>query len=157
MQYLAFNLERASRQMRGGVQRHVVFITLEDFSLWSAPNMATTKETIDMVTNQFPERLGHCVLYKAPMIFAGFWSAVKGFIDPVTAAKVTFISGDTSPGSSNDAKMRSILGENWREVTRQDETPYEEGGSRGYRHAEAWQLAVQEEGIWLAQQAVGPE
>ena len=34
MQYLAFNLERASRQMRGGVQRHVVFITLEDFSLW---------------------------------------------------------------------------------------------------------------------------
>jgi hypothetical protein len=66
-----------------------VFITLEDFSLWSSPPMATTKETIDMVTNQFPERLGHCVMFKAPMIFGGLWSAVKGFIDPKTAGKVS--------------------------------------------------------------------
>ena len=71
------------------VRRYCVFITLEDFSLWSSPPMATTKETIDMVTNQFPERLGHCVMFKAPMIFGGLWSAVKGFIDPKTAGKVS--------------------------------------------------------------------
>ena len=31
------------------VERLVVFISLEDFSMWTAPNLATTRETIDMV------------------------------------------------------------------------------------------------------------
>ena len=33
-----------------------------------------------------------------PQVFSGLWAAAKAFIDPVTAAKITFISGDTSPG-----------------------------------------------------------
>ena len=79
MRHLAFSLERAARAMqappdRGGaleeeenggggggggggaggvrgqvVERLVVFISLEDFSMWTAPNLATTRETIDMV------------------------------------------------------------------------------------------------------------
>ena len=31
------------------VERLVVFISLEDFSMWTAPNLSTTRETIDMV------------------------------------------------------------------------------------------------------------
>jgi hypothetical protein len=44
--------------------------------------------------------------------------------------QVTFISGDVSEGSENDKRLISILGANWRELTRQDEPIYEEGGSR---------------------------
>ena len=36
-----------------------------------------------------------------------------------TSEQVTFISGDTRPGSKNDLKLKQILGENWRELTRQ--------------------------------------
>ncbi len=43
---------------------------------------------------------------------------------------MTFISGDVSEGSENDKRLISILGANWRELTRQDEPIYEEGGSR---------------------------
>ena len=51
---------------------------------------------------------------------------------------MTFISGDTSAGTDNDCMLRSILGENWRELTGQDKPVVEEGGSRGYSHAAAW-------------------
>ena len=92
MRHLAFSLERATRQMRGAVQRcktpakrrprcgaaahekdwkegsravalavretdvrgyadrNVVFITLQDFSMWTAPNLATTRETIGTIS-----------------------------------------------------------------------------------------------------------
>ena len=52
MRHLAFSLERASRQMGNDVEKLVVFICLQDFSLWTAPSAATTRETIDMVCNQ---------------------------------------------------------------------------------------------------------
>mmetsp|Transcript_11823 Transcript_11823/g.16971 ORF Transcript_11823/g.16971 Transcript_11823/m.16971 type:complete len:172 (+) Transcript_11823:369-884(+) len=149
MRHLAFSLERAARQMPQGVERNVVFISLEDFSLWTAPSLATTRETIDIVCNQYPERLGHCIMFKAPSVFTAFWKVAKRFLDPVTAEKITFISGDTSPGSANDARLIRILGENWRQLTRQDEAVCEKGGSRGYVHAAAWAQAEQEELLWL--------
>ena len=58
---------------------------------------------------------------------------------------MTFISGDTSVGTDNDRMLRSILGENWRELTGQDKPVMEEGGSRGYSHAAAWAAALREE------------
>ena len=62
---------------------------------------------------------------------------------------MTFISGDTSVGTDNDRMLRSILGENCRELTGQDKPVMEEGGSRGYSHAAAWAAAVREESVWL--------
>ena len=94
MRHLAFSLERATRQMRGAVERckfpvqrrprcalrrmkrigkkikiavretdvrwyadrNVVFITLQDFSMWTAPNLATTRETIGTTS---PAQLTH--------------------------------------------------------------------------------------------------
>jgi len=152
MRHLAFSLERATRQMRDGVERNVVFITLEDFSLFTAPSLATTRETIDMVCNQYPERLGHCIMYKAPAIFTAFWKAARNLLDPATAARITFISGDTSVGSDNDRALTSILGDNWRELTQQDAPVWEDGGSRGYKHEAAWARAMQEESDWLTGQ-----
>jgi hypothetical protein len=82
-----------------GVEKHVVFISLQDFSLWTAPSAATTRETIEIVTQHYPERVGHCVLYKTPAVFTAFWKVARRLLDPVTAAKIMFISGDTAVGS----------------------------------------------------------
>ena len=78
MRFLAFNMERLLYHLEqaGEVNRIVVFITLENFKLWSAPNVATTIETIEIMTQHYPEILGHCVLYKPPWIFAKLWQAV---------------------------------------------------------------------------------
>ena len=42
--------------------------------------------------NHYPERLGCCVLFGAPALFSGLWAVVKPLLDPVTAAKVRFVS-----------------------------------------------------------------
>jgi len=152
MRHLAFNMERASRLLKNGVNRWVVFISLEDFSLFGSPSIATTKETIDILTCQYPERLGVCVLYKAPWLFTKFWNAVLPFVDKVTRNKVVFISGDTSEGSKNDIKLKSILGDNWRHVCGQDEPKYDPKASRGYKYAEYWEQVVKDELEYLNKQ-----
>lgn len=38
----------------------------------------------------YPESLGAVVIYKAPWIFQGIWKIIKGWLDPVVAAKVHF-------------------------------------------------------------------
>ena len=39
---------------------------------------------------------------RAPGIFAGAWSVIRGFIDPVTAAKVSFVPWEA------EAEMRAL-------------------------------------------------
>mmetsp|Transcript_15409 Transcript_15409/g.19071 ORF Transcript_15409/g.19071 Transcript_15409/m.19071 type:complete len:297 (-) Transcript_15409:853-1743(-) len=149
MKHLTFNMERATRQLKNGVNRWVVFISLEDFSLWTSPSVSTTRETIDILTCQYPERLGVCVLYKAPWIFSKLWNAVLPFIDKVSRKKVVFISGDTSEGSKNDQTLKEILGEDWRVKCGQDEPAYEANGSRGYKHSVYWNQVVEDEKAYL--------
>lgn len=38
----------------------------------------------------YPESLGAVVIYKAPWVFQGIWKIIKGWLDPVVAAKVHF-------------------------------------------------------------------
>lgn len=38
----------------------------------------------------YPESLGAVLIYKAPWIFQGVWRIIKGWLDPVVAAKVQF-------------------------------------------------------------------
>jgi len=64
MTFLAFNLELAIKEMGDAVDKYVIFMHLYDFSLLSSPPMRSTKETIEMLTKCFPERLGHCILYQ---------------------------------------------------------------------------------------------
>lgn len=51
-------------------------------------NLRLTLVRVDMVCNQYPERLGHCIMYKAPRVFTAFWKVAHRFLDPATAAKV---------------------------------------------------------------------
>lgn len=38
----------------------------------------------------YPESLGVVIVHKAPWVFQGIWKIIKGWLDPVVAAKVTF-------------------------------------------------------------------
>jgi hypothetical protein len=51
-----------------------------------------------MVMNYYPERLGHCIMYKGPAVFGIFFNAIKKLVDPKTASKIVFINGDVSDG-----------------------------------------------------------
>ena len=78
LRYLAWCLNLACRFMNPSeVDKYVVFINLEKFSIFTCPSMQTSKETINMLCNMFPERMGHCICYKGPAYFTTFFNIVK--------------------------------------------------------------------------------
>ena len=149
MEFLAWSLNLCVRMMgrqdsagATAVDKYVVFMHLGNFTLMSAPGMKATRETIRMLCNCFPERLGHCIAFDPPAVFEFFFNGVKGFIDPRTAAKMKFVRGDTSDGSANDLELRRLIGEDWKELTGVGQHVYAPPNpgptSPGYDHTSFW-------------------
>ena len=119
MLFLAWNLEFATMLMPedSSVEKYTVFMNLEKFSLFNMPSLAATQETIVMLTQTFPERLGHCIVFNPPFVFKAFYDSVSFLIDPHTVKKVVFLYGDMDDGGVNDNIMREIIGDNWKTLT----------------------------------------
>lgn len=95
--FLQYTLERASRlcnSVCGGTGKFVVIIDFAEgqFSLRRAPSLSTSKATLHMIQDHYPERLGKAVLFDAPSFFFPVFRALKPFIDSVTYAKIHFAS-----------------------------------------------------------------
>ena len=138
MVFLSWNLEFATRLMAPNIDKYVVFMHLYNFSMWNVPPMASTTETIHMLCNCYPERLGHIICYLPPFYFNVFYQTIWYLLDEKTAAKVVFISGSAEEGSENDLKLKEIIGDNWRELTGADQPVLSLYGSPGYNHDAYW-------------------
>ncbi|KAL8153928.1 hypothetical protein V2J09_011688 [Rumex salicifolius] len=67
---------------------------LIDFTGWSITNnlpIKTTRETINILQNHYPERLAVAFFYSPPRIFETFWKVVKYFLDTKTFERVKFV------------------------------------------------------------------
>lgn len=125
--FLQYTLERASvlcDRAQGGSGKFVVLIDFAEgqFSLRRAPSLSTSRATLHMIQDHYPERLGKAVLFDAPMFFFPVFKALKPFIDPVTYDKIHFASRSSAV---TDAKHIADL----------DATaiPTEYGGRFGYK------------------------
>lgn len=58
MVFTAWCLEMAIREMPEHTDKYLIFIHLENFSLFNNPTMSAQRETIKMLCDCFPERLG---------------------------------------------------------------------------------------------------
>ena len=70
-------------------------VILIDFTKWTrkvAVPMATARETLNILQNHYPERLGVAVCFNPPTIFRIFWSIISPFIDPKTYSKIVFVN-----------------------------------------------------------------
>ena len=54
--------------------------------------MKTSRETLAILQEHYPERLAVAVCYNPPWIFAVFWKAISPFIDPNTYRKIRFVN-----------------------------------------------------------------
>lgn len=138
LNFLAWNLESAIRLMPSKVDKYVVFMHLEHFSLFNSPNMKATKETIFMLCQSFPERLGHCVCFMPPVVFHYVYETIKFLIDKRTRNKIIFLIGDMSDDSPNDIKMKQILGNDWKILTGANQPVVSKGCSPGYNFDKYW-------------------
>lgn len=116
------------------ITKHVIFMRLDRFSILNNPPMSTTKMTLEALMNVYCERMGLVVCYNCPRYFVMVYNLLSGLIDKKTKNKVVLIGqGTCKPGSTNDKKIRELLGENYRDVLKLD-LPYL-GKSEGVKDA----------------------
>lgn len=113
IRFLVYNIEsairahEADRVCRGAgeplaAEQMVWLLDLQGYSISNAPPMKTSRETLSVLQDQYPERLGKAILYNPPRLFYYFWRMISPFIDPNTAQKVAFVL----PKSPEDARAK---------------------------------------------------
>jgi len=93
---LVYHLERATsgKPVDGAADGKLV--TIIDFKGWTLRNaapMKTSRATLSILQNHYPERLHRILLLNVPALFTVFWNAIRPFIDPVTREKIVFVTG----------------------------------------------------------------
>lgn len=97
MRHLVYVVERAiaatNHHSKGKQEKICILIDFEKFSAWNSPPMSTTRHTLNILQNHYPERMKRAFLCNPPAYFKVFWSLASPFIDPVTKEKVVFCTG----------------------------------------------------------------
>lgn len=63
----------------------------EGYTPRNSPPFAVSKQSISILQNHYPERLGYAVLAKPPCIFNLAWNAIYPFLDSATRKKILFV------------------------------------------------------------------
>ncbi|KKP02241.1 hypothetical protein THAR02_05654 [Trichoderma harzianum] len=87
--YTVFLIETARMVLRPPVDTATIIFDMTGFSM---ANMDYTpvKFMIKCFEANYPESLGAVLVHNAPWIFQGIWKIIRGWLDPVVAAKVHF-------------------------------------------------------------------
>lgn len=136
MKHLVYLLENAMLNLPPGQEQMAWLI---DFTGWSITNnvpLKSARETINILQNHYPERLGIAILYNPPRVFEAFWKIVKYFLDNKTFQKVKFVY----PKNKDSVElMQSHFDE--------ENLPTELGGksTMNYNHEEFSKIMVQDD------------
>ena len=90
---LVYTLERAVDSMPEGVEQMTWIIDFNGYTTRNAPPFNICRQTLNILNDCYPERLGICMMVDTPFIFNFFWKAISPFINPVTKNKVHFVNG----------------------------------------------------------------
>ncbi|KAF2144478.1 uncharacterized protein K452DRAFT_325055 [Aplosporella prunicola CBS 121167] len=87
--FTVYTIETARMMLRPPVDTATIVFDMTGFSL---ANMDYTpvKFMIKCFEANYPESLGAVLVHKAPWVFQGIWSIIRGWLDPVVAGKVHF-------------------------------------------------------------------
>jgi len=87
--YTIYIIETARLMLRSPVDTACVLFDMTNFSMANM-DYAPVRFMIKMFEAHYPESLGICLVHKAPWVFQGIWSIIKGWLDPVVASKIHF-------------------------------------------------------------------
>lgn len=87
--YTITTIENARLCLEDPVDTAAVIFDLGKFTL-SNMDYGAVKFMLKCFESHYPESLGFVLIHRAPLLFSGIWSAIKGWIDPDVAAKITF-------------------------------------------------------------------
>jgi hypothetical protein len=93
---IVYTLEKAVASMP---REHEKWIWVMDLSAYSQANrtpLSVTRQTMDIFSSHYPERLHRCFIIDAPWAFRMIWRIISPFIDSVTTSKIAFINDRNS-------------------------------------------------------------
>jgi len=93
---LIYGMERVVSRMdpEKGIEKLVFLIDFKGYSMSNAPPFRTSKATLDILQNHYPERLHTSLLDSPPWLFWGFWKLISPFLDKVTTQKIHMVMGN---------------------------------------------------------------
>ncbi|KNG80390.1 CRAL/TRIO domain protein [Aspergillus nomiae NRRL 13137] len=89
--YILYNIELMRLLLVPPVETMTLIFDLTNFAL-SNMEYAPVKFIIQCFQENYPESLGYMLFYNAPWFFSGIWKVIRGWLDPVVAAKVHFVN-----------------------------------------------------------------
>jgi len=105
-------MEEAVKQTneKEGVEKMVWILDFADFGsrVSDADSKETSRATLNILQNHYPERLGVGILVNPPFYFNLLWMFISPFIDSVTRNKVKFVSGSKEVVSTELQKFVSL-------------------------------------------------
>ncbi|KAJ5659875.1 hypothetical protein N7507_006326 [Penicillium longicatenatum] len=87
--FTVYTIETARLLLAPPVETATIIFDMTDFSMANM-DYAPVKFMIKCFEANYPESLGAVLIHKAPWLFSSIWSIIKGWLDPVVAAKIHF-------------------------------------------------------------------
>ncbi|KAI1973714.1 phosphatidylinositol transfer protein csr1 [Ophidiomyces ophidiicola] len=111
--YTVYLIETSRLLLESPTETAALVFDLTDFSLVNM-DYAPIKFMIKCFEANYPESLGIILVHKAPWLFSGIWAVIKGWLDPVVAAKVHFTktAEDLEAYIPRDQLIKEIGGDN---------------------------------------------
>ena len=90
IQHLVFMLERSIDLMPAGQETLALLINFAETKSGQGATLAQGKQTLNILQNHYPERLGRALVTNVPFYIWGFFKLITPFIDPLTREKIKF-------------------------------------------------------------------
>ncbi|OKL58337.1 CRAL-TRIO domain-containing protein [Talaromyces atroroseus] len=90
IEHLVFMLERVVDLMPPGQENVALLVNFKETRSGQNATIGQAKQTLDILQNYYPERLGRALVQNIPWIISGFFKIITPFIDPVTVQKLKF-------------------------------------------------------------------
>lgn len=87
-----YMLELAIQAMRDGVEKVMVLIDFDGFGM-RCIDYPFLRRAIEILQNNYPERLGLVCLMEAPFVCQAAWRVIRPWLDEETRDKIKFLSG----------------------------------------------------------------
>lgn len=94
IKHLVYTMERAVACMDAmgtGQSKLCLVIDYNGYTTSHAPPMKTSRETLTILQDHYPERLHRAYSIRPPFVFYAFFKIVSPFIDPVTKRKIVML------------------------------------------------------------------
>lgn len=90
IEHLVYMLERTIDLMPPGQEMLALLINFAETKQGQGATLAQGKQTLNILQNHYPERLGRALVTNVPWVIWGFFKMITPFIDPITREKIKF-------------------------------------------------------------------